>query len=62
VALTRAKQKMILVDSRSMFPLLLVDEEQFANLRVWKNLLRTRREKLWGKAIATPCKSSTPIE
>ncbi len=31
--------------------LFLTDEEQFANLRVWKNLLRTCREKLWDGEI-----------
>ncbi len=48
VALSRAKRKMILVASRSIFRLFLTDEEQFANLQLWKNLLlRTCREKLW---------------
>ncbi len=46
VALSRAKRKMILVASRSIFPLFLTDEEQFANLQLWKNLLRACWEKL----------------
>ena len=37
---------MILVASRSIFPWFLPDEEQFANLQMGKNLLRTCREKL----------------
>ncbi len=45
--LSRAKRKMILVASRSIFQLLLTDEDQFANLQLWKNLLRTCRDKLW---------------
>jgi hypothetical protein len=34
--------------SHSIFQLFLTDEEQFANLQLWKNLLlRTCRDKLW---------------
>lgn len=52
VALSRAKRKMILVASRSIFQLFLTDEEQFANLQLWKNLLlRTCREKVWDGEI-----------
>ena len=39
--------KMILVAPRSIFQPFLTDEEQFANLQLWKNLLRMRGEKLW---------------
>jgi hypothetical protein len=41
VALSRAKLKMILVASRSVFNLFSADEETFANVQLWKSLLRT---------------------
>ena len=41
VALSRAKRKLILVVSRSIFSLFSPDEETFANSMLWKNLLRT---------------------
>lgn len=48
VALSRAKRKMILVASRSVFNLFSADEETFANAQLWKNLLRfTCTELLW---------------
>ncbi len=48
VALSRAKQKMILVASRSVFSLFSPDEEVFANAQLWKNLLlRTCTALLW---------------
>ncbi len=48
VALSRAKQKMILVASRSIFSLFSPDEETFANALMWKNLLlRTCSTRLW---------------
>jgi hypothetical protein len=48
VALSRAKQKMILVASRSIFSLFSPDEETFANARMWKNLLlRACTKLLW---------------
>lgn len=48
VALSRAKQKMILVASRSIFSLFSPDEETFANALLWKNLLlRTCSTLLW---------------
>lgn len=48
VALSRAKQKMILVASRSIFSLFSPDEETFANALLWKNLLlRTCTALLW---------------
>jgi superfamily I DNA and/or RNA helicase len=48
VALSRAKQKMILVASRSVFSLFSPDEETFANSLLWKNLLlRTCSALLW---------------
>ncbi|WP_227254676.1 DEAD/DEAH box helicase [Frigoriglobus tundricola] len=58
VALSRAKQKMILVASRSIFSLFSTDEETFANSLLWKNLLlRTCTTLLWegereGKKVA----------
>ncbi len=48
VALSRAKRKMILVASRSVFNLFSADEETFQNAQLWKNLLRfTCTELLW---------------
>jgi hypothetical protein len=48
VAVSRAKRKMILVASRSIFSLFSPDEETFANALIWKNLLlRTCTERLW---------------
>jgi hypothetical protein len=48
VALSRAKRKMILVASRSIFSLFSPDEETFANSLLCKNLLlRTCTELLW---------------
>ncbi len=48
VALSRAKRKMILVASRSIFSLFSPDEETFANALMWKNLLlRTCTALLW---------------
>jgi superfamily I DNA and/or RNA helicase len=48
VALSRAKCKMVLVASRSVFNLFSADEETYLNSQLWKNLLRkTCTEKLW---------------
>jgi hypothetical protein len=48
VAVSRAKRKMILVASRSIFSLFSPDEETFANALLWKNLLlRTCSTLLW---------------
>jgi hypothetical protein len=48
VALSRAKKKLILVASTSVFELFSSDEETFANAQIWKNLLRqTCTERLW---------------
>jgi superfamily I DNA and/or RNA helicase len=48
VALSRAKNKMILVASQSVFSLFSADEETFENSQLWKNLLReTCKERLW---------------
>lgn len=48
VALSRAKQKMILVASQTVFDVFSPDEETFANAQLWKNLLRhTCTEQLW---------------
>jgi hypothetical protein len=58
VALSRAKRKMILVASRSIFSLFSTDEETFTNSLLWKNLLlRTCSTLLWegeraGKRVA----------
>jgi hypothetical protein len=58
VALRRAKRKMILVASRSIFSLFSTDEETFNNSLLWKNLLlRTCSTLLWegeraGKRVA----------
>src|SRR5262249_60835252 len=48
VALSRAKRKMVLVASRTVFTLFSSDEDVFANAQLWKNLLlRTCTTKLW---------------
>jgi len=48
VALSRAKRKLILVASRSIFELFSADDETFANAQIWKNLLRqTCTSVLW---------------
>jgi hypothetical protein len=48
VAVSRAKRKMVLVASRSIFSLFSPDEETFANALMWKNLLvRACPELLW---------------
>ena len=48
VAVSRAKRKMILVASRSVFELFSPDEDTFGNALLWKNLLhRTCGDKLW---------------
>jgi hypothetical protein len=58
VALSRAKHKMILVASRSIFSLFSPDEETYTNSLLWKNLLlRTCTALLWegerdGKRVA----------
>ncbi|HYH13414.1 MAG TPA: AAA domain-containing protein [Thermomicrobiales bacterium] len=40
VALSRAKQKLVLVAARSVFEVFSADEETFANAQLWKSLLR----------------------
>jgi AAA domain len=58
VAVSRAKRKMILVASRSIFSLFSPDEDVFVNALLWKNLLlRTCSTLLWegeraGKKVA----------
>jgi len=48
VALSRAKQKLVLVASRSVFSLFSADEQTFVNAQLWKRLLRdTCRTRLW---------------
>lgn len=56
VAVSRAKDKMILVASRSVFDLFSPDEETFANAQLWKDLLhRTCTVPLWrGEFVGTP--------
>ena len=55
---SRAKRKMILVASRSIFSLFSTDEETFANSLLWKSLLlQTCSTLLWegqrsGKKVA----------
>ncbi len=51
VALSRAKSKMIVVASRSVFGIFSADEETFVNAQLWKNLLReTCTVPLWSGA------------
>ena len=53
VAISRARDKMILVASRSVFSLFSPDEQIFANAQLWKNLLgRTCTVPLWNGEIA----------
>jgi hypothetical protein len=40
VAVSRAKEKLVLVSSRSIFSLFSPDEAAFANAQLWKSLLR----------------------
>ncbi len=48
VALSRAKRKLILVASRSIFELFSADAETFAHSQLWKNLLRrTCCHRMW---------------
>ncbi len=48
VALSRAKRKLVLVASRTIFSIFSTDEETFANAQLWKNLLnRTCTVPLW---------------
>ena len=47
VAVSRAKRKMVLVASRSIFSLFSPDEETYANALLWKNLLRFCPTLLW---------------
>ena len=48
VALSRAKQKMILVASETVFSGFFADEETFVNAQLWKNLLEdTCNQLLW---------------
>jgi predicted RecB family nuclease len=48
VALSRARRKLIVVASRSVFDLFSADEETFQNAQLWKNLLRhTCTELTW---------------
>jgi hypothetical protein len=71
VALSRAKRKMVLVASRSVFTLFSPDEETFAHAQLWKDLLaRTctvplwageragRRVEVWGNASPSAAAST----
>jgi superfamily I DNA and/or RNA helicase len=52
VAISRAKDKMILVASRTVFDLFSPDEETFANAQLWKDLLhRTCTVSLWSGEV-----------
>lgn len=52
VALSRAKQKLVLVAARSVFDLFSADEMTFANAQLWKNLLRrTCTVPLWNGSV-----------
>jgi hypothetical protein len=70
VALSRAKQKMVLVASRSVFNLFSADEDIFLNALLWKHLLRRtctvplwsgerlgHRVEVWGNASDHPLPS-----
>jgi hypothetical protein len=53
VAISRARDKMVLVASRSVFDLFSPDEETFANAQLWKDLLyRTCTIPLWDGEMA----------
>ncbi len=48
VAMSRAKRKLVLVASRSVFEVFSADEETFTHAQLWKNLLRhTCTERVW---------------
>jgi hypothetical protein len=52
VALSRAKEKMIVIASRSVFNVIASDEETFSNAGLWKNLLlRTCTDVTWNGEI-----------
>ncbi len=52
VALSRAKEKLIIIASRSVFTVVSSDEETFVNAGLWKNLLRrTCIETAWSGEI-----------
>ena len=52
VAISRARDKMILIASRSVFELFSPDEETFANAQLWKDLLaRACTTPLWNGEI-----------
>ncbi len=72
VALSRAKQKLIVIAARSVFDLFSADEETFQNAQLWKNLLRTtcvmplwegerhgHQVEVWGNPATMP---SPPID
>ncbi|HET9661468.1 MAG TPA: hypothetical protein VFP05_14115, partial [Thermomicrobiales bacterium] len=52
--ISRAKSKLVLVGSRSIFDLFATDEEVFASAQLWKNLLAdTCTELLWNGSVDT---------
>ena len=52
VALSRAKEKLIVIASRSIFSVITADEETFASAGLWKHLLRqTCTELRWSGNI-----------
>jgi len=52
VALSRAKQKLVLVASRQVFSMFSPQEETFTNTLIWKNLLhRTCTQELWNGTV-----------
>jgi hypothetical protein len=52
-----------LPDGWAIFQLFLTDEEQFANLQLWKNLLWTCRDKLWeGSLSGNGCRFGGAID
>ena len=62
VAISRARKKMILVASRSVFSVFSADEETFEHAQIWKNLLRTTcTELLWSGAREWQ-ERSVPVE
>ncbi len=75
VALSRARRKMVLVASHTVFSLFSADEETFAHAQLWKNLLRRTctvplwdgerdgvRVTVWGNATDVPGGQSAMID
>jgi superfamily I DNA and/or RNA helicase len=75
VALSRARRKMVLVASHTVFSLFSADEETFVHAQLWKNLLRRTctvplwdgerdgvRVTVWGNATDFPAVQPAAIE